>query len=39
MPEESDQITMNTAGDFVDDELSKEITAAYPDAQFTKQMG
>ncbi|MEM6572577.1 MAG: rod shape-determining protein, partial [Planctomycetota bacterium] len=38
MPEESDQITMNTAGDFVDDELSKEISGAYPDAQFTKQM-
>ncbi|MEM9380496.1 MAG: MamK family actin-like protein [Planctomycetota bacterium] len=38
MPEESDQITMNTAGDFVDEELSKEISAAYPDAQFTKQM-
>ena len=25
MPEESDQITMNTAGDFVDEELGKEI--------------
>ncbi|MEO0663226.1 MAG: rod shape-determining protein, partial [Planctomycetota bacterium] len=38
MPEESDQITRNTAGDFVDDELGKEIAKAYPDAQFTKQM-
>ena len=38
MPEESDQITMNTAGDFVDDELGKEIAAAFPEAQFTKQM-
>jgi len=38
MPEESDQITMNTAGDFVDEELGKEIAAAYPQAQFTKQM-
>ena len=38
MPEESDQITMNTAGDFVDEELGKEIGAAYPQAQFTKQM-
>ena len=38
MPEESDQITMNTAGDFVDEELGKEIKKSYPDAQFTKQM-
>ena len=38
MPEESDQITMNTAGDYVDDELGKEIAAAFPQAQFTKQM-
>ena len=38
MPEESDQITMNTAGDFVDEELGKEIEAAYPQAQYTKQM-
>lgn len=38
MPEDADQITMNTAGDFVDDELGKEIAAAFPEAQFTKQM-
>lgn len=38
MPEESDQITMETAGDFVDAELGKEISAAFPEAQFTKQM-
>ena len=38
MPEESDQITMNTAGDFVDEELGTEIAAAFPEAQFTKQM-
>ena len=38
MPEESDQITMNTAGDFVDEQLGKEIGEAYPQAQFTKQM-
>ena len=38
MPEESDQITMNTAGDFVDEEPGKEIAAAFPEAQFTKQM-
>lgn len=38
MPEESDQLTMTTAGDFVDEELGKEISAKYPDAQHTKQM-
>ncbi len=38
MPEESDQITMETAGDFVDAELGAEITKAFPEAQFTKQM-
>lgn len=38
MPEDSDQITMNTAGDFVDAELGKEIEKSFPDAQFTKQM-
>ncbi|MFT7676671.1 MAG: rod shape-determining protein MreB [Planctomycetota bacterium] len=38
MPDEADQITLTTAGDFVDDELAKEISKAYPDAQHTKQM-
>lgn len=38
MPEESDQITMETAGDFVDAELGKEIKNSFPEAQFTKQM-
>ncbi|MEM6672819.1 MAG: MamK family actin-like protein [Planctomycetota bacterium] len=38
MPEESDQITMNTAGDFVDEQLAIEIGGAAPEAQFTKQM-
>jgi rod shape-determining protein MreB len=38
MPEESDQLTMTTAGDFVDEELGKEISAKFPDAQHTKQM-
>lgn len=38
MPEESDQITMETAGDFVDAELGTEIGKAFPEAQFTKQM-
>ncbi|MDA1264016.1 MAG: MamK family actin-like protein [Planctomycetota bacterium] len=38
MPEDSDQITMTTAGDFVDGEIEKEIGAAFPEAQFTTQM-
>jgi len=38
MPEDSDQITMTTAGDFVDAEISKEIALAYPEAQFSTQM-
>jgi len=38
MPEESDQITNTFAGDFLDEELSKEIRLAQPKAQFTKEM-
>ena len=38
MPEESDQITLTTGGDFVDTELEKEISGAFPEAQFTRQM-
>jgi len=38
MPEDSDQITLRTAGDFVDRELSKLISEAYPPAQFSAQM-
>ena len=38
MPEDADQITMTTAGDFVDAEISKEIALAYPEAQFSTQM-
>lgn len=38
MPEEADQITMTTAGDFVDQQLSEEISKAYPEAQFSVQM-
>ncbi len=38
MPEDADQITMTTAGDFVDKELAKEVSAAFPEAQFTVQM-
>jgi len=38
MPEDSDQITLTTAGDFVDSELVKEIQNSHPEAQFTVQM-
>ncbi|MCB9914627.1 MAG: rod shape-determining protein [Planctomycetes bacterium] len=38
MPEDSDQITLETAGDFVDAELSKRISQAYPQAQFSVGM-
>jgi rod shape-determining protein MreB len=38
MPEDSDQITNTYAGDFVDDELAKEIKKHCPGAQFSKEM-
>jgi rod shape-determining protein MreB len=38
MPEESDQITLTTAGDYIDQELTRLIRSAYPQAQFTTQM-
>lgn len=38
MPEDSDQITLTRAGDFVDAELMKAIESSYPEAQFTIQM-
>ncbi len=38
MPEDSDQITLNVAGDAVDQELSKLIGESCPGAQFTIQM-
>ncbi len=38
MPEDTDQITLTTAGDFVDQELFKAIKERYPEAQFTIQM-
>jgi rod shape-determining protein MreB len=38
MPEDSDQITNTYAGDFVDDELAKEVERVAPEAQFTKEM-
>ena len=38
MPEDTDQITLTSAGDFVDIELSKAIRESHPEAQFTIQM-
>lgn len=38
MPEDTDQITLKTAGDFVDQELSDALRASLPEAQFTIQM-
>ncbi len=38
MPEDTDQITLTTAGDYVDEELEKLIATRYPEAQFTIQM-
>jgi rod shape-determining protein MreB len=38
MPDEADQITHTFAGDFIDDEIMKELKLAFPNAQYTKQM-
>ncbi|HKX46395.1 MAG TPA: MamK family actin-like protein [Planctomycetota bacterium] len=38
MPEEADQVTLELAGDFVDQQLSDRIRAAHPEAQFSIQM-
>lgn len=38
MPEDADQITLTTAGDFVDTQLEQAIAERYPEAQFTRQM-
>ena len=38
MPEDADQITLDTAGDHVDGELSRLIKAKHPDAQFSVGM-
>jgi len=38
MPEDSDQVTLTTAGDHVDRELTRLIRDAFPEAQFTVQM-
>ncbi len=38
MPDDADQITNTFAGDFIDDEIMKELKLAFPSAQYTKQM-
>jgi len=38
MPEDTDQITLTTAGDFVDDQFCKLVTEAHPEAQFSVKM-
>jgi len=38
MPEDTDQITMTTAGDFVDQQFSDLVKEAHPEAQFSIQM-
>jgi rod shape-determining protein MreB len=38
MPEESDQVTITYAGDFVDNKFAELLSDAHPDAQFTIQM-
>ena len=38
MPEESDQVTLNFAGDTIDDELARLLKESYPEAQFSIQM-
>jgi rod shape-determining protein MreB len=38
MPEDADQVTINYAGDYIDDQLSKLLAEHCPGAQFTIQM-
>lgn len=38
MPEDTDQITLTTAGDFVDERISENIRTSFPEAQFSVQM-
>ena len=38
MPEDTDQITLETAGDYVDEQLSQLLHQNHPEAQFTVQM-
>ncbi len=38
LPEEQDQITLETAGDHIDRELARLIAESYPEAQFSENM-
>jgi len=38
MPEDADQITLETAGDYVDEKFAAAITESHPKAQFSKEM-
>lgn len=38
MPEPDDQVTLQVAGNFLDDEITREIHAKYPDVQLTPQI-
>ena len=38
LPEEEDQITLDTAGDYIDAQLARLIREAYPDAQYSENM-
>jgi len=38
MPEDSDQVTITYAGDYVDEQLSENVRASHPEAQFSVQM-
>lgn len=38
MPEDTDQITLTTAGDFVDEQFSQLVAEAHPEAQFSIKM-
>lgn len=38
IPTEDDQITLTTAGDFVDEEFCKRLKSKYPEAQFSPNM-
>jgi len=38
MPEDADQLTMDSGGDFVDDAIAERIRSSFPQAQFSMQM-
>jgi rod shape-determining protein MreB len=38
MPEDADQITLDTAGDFVDSKFADAINVSHPEARFSKEM-